>query len=293
MGEFTFLPYCIALVLFEYLLVVLLTLRCSSSPSGGAASTWGGVFELREFPSCCEGLFGRSSSLLLLLTRSCSMLFFLVVGMCLNWSREVTRGHWQYFTNWNIGLIAGYYSLASALSLYFLWQTSLGSSSLSALDSPRMRGLSTFASVYFSVASVTALFVTTVNFLLLDPTPRFYNMTAHLFTTLSFLVETSLNSIEVKKNEFVFNASWVVLWMCVIWPVVVFGVKPDWPYDFMDSSTPAVFLWFQLLFTVYFLMYMAWQRLVEWKLRKYSTLYHKLPPGYDDHKVYEGLTSEI
>ena len=47
--------------------------------------------------------------------------------------------------------------------------------------SPRLLFVGTLLSVYFAVASVTALFITLVNFLLLDPTPSFFNMTAHLF----------------------------------------------------------------------------------------------------------------
>jgi hypothetical protein len=117
---------------------------------------------------------------------------------------------------------------------------------------------------------VTALFVTFVNFALLDPTPSFYNMTAHLFTSVSFIIEMSLNSIEVKRNEFVFNLSWIMLWFAVIWPVVAFGVKPDWPYDFMDSSTPAILVWLQLLLIIYVCIYYLWAALVTCKIRKYS-----------------------
>jgi hypothetical protein len=203
--------------------------------------------------------------------------------MGFNFARSELHGHWQFFTNWNVGLIAGYYTLSTAASGHYLLLLAShdpaaakgatareGWLQQQALDTPRLRGAGTFLSVYFCVASATALFVTIVNFVLLDPTPRFFNMTAHLFTSLSFLVEVSLNSIELRRNELVLNMSWVMLWLVFIWPVVWLGVKPEWPYDFLDSSTPAIFVWFQLLFLVYALVFFSWCSLVTHKLSRFS-----------------------
>ena len=228
--------------------------------------------------------------------------------MGFNFARDEVQGHWQFFTNWNVGLIAGYYTLTTAASVHYIRLIRSVSSDaerasdssmlvlLADLDTTRYRIIGTFLSVYCCIASVTAFFVTTVNFVLLDPTPRFYNMTAHLFTSVSFFVELSLNSIEFKKNEIILNISWVMLWLVVIWPVVWLGVKPDWPYDFMDSSTPAVFLWFQILFVVYFIIYYICETLMERKIAKFSkTESYKLSHAdyTSNDKPYHALLSEI
>jgi hypothetical protein len=334
MGEYTYLPYCIVVVVLEYLAVVKATIIWTdrrdeanlrsdrvSFRVNRAPRRWLRIFDQRSFLSCSSGMYGRSSSLLLLVTRFMSFLFFVVIGMGFNWARPETHGHWQYFTNWNLGLIAGYYTLAlSATTFYVLHEfvfdkppntgSSVTSSSSSTCSnrSGVLRGAGTFLSVYFSIASVTALFVTTVNFVLLDPTPSFFNMTAHLFTSLSFLVDMSLNCIEVKLNEFVFNMSWILLWFAFIWPIVLLGVKPEWPYDFMDSSTPAVLLYFQVLFLLYFLIFYCWQAIGTAKLNRFSAYAssactassNRLLSASDMHleqdfndKAYESLTSEI
>lgn len=318
-GDFTYLPYSIAMVVSEYLLMIKAMLVWTarrdearlrstrhSCRTQQEARRWLSVFDQRSFASCSGGLYGRGSSLLLLTTRLTSALFFVVIGMGFNFARPEVHGHWQYFTNWNVGLISGYYTLATAASAYFVnqcqvhgWPHDSDPSTtallLSRLDSPRLRTAGTFLSVYFCVASVTAIFVTTVNFVLLDPAPRFYNMTAHLFTSLSFMVEMSLNCVQLKKNEVVINMSWIMLWMSFIWPIVYFGVKPDWPYDFLDSSTPAIFAWFQLLFIVYFLIYLGWHAIAEWKLNKYASDWLVSSSGQIDvcDKPYESLVSEI
>ena len=255
----------------------------------------------------------------------CCAVLLLLLGMGFNFARSEIQGHWQFFTNWNVGLIAGYYTLASGASVHYLLHlaprdpaasSSFASTASSVarerwleLDTPRLRAVGTFLSVYFCVASVTALFVTTVNFALLDPTPRFFNMTAHLFTSVSFGVEMALNSVQLRRNELVLNMSWVMLWLAFIWPVVWLGVKPEWPYDFLDSSTPVILLWFQLLFFVYFLIYLGWHWLATRKLDKFAPSSSSFPSSFwsagagggaashdlHDNDSYESLirTSEI
>lgn len=322
MGDFTYLPYCVVLVFLEFFIAIKLTFVWTvrrddanirrnrvSCHMNQSQPRWLVIFDQRSFLSCCSGLYGRWSTLLLLITRLSSALFFVVIGMGFNFARPEVQGHWQFFTNWNVGLIAGYYTLSTIATAYYVricqvsdWPSDDGECDssavllLSRVDSPRLRAIGTFLSVYFCVASVTALFVTSVNFALLDPAPRFYNMAAHLFTTISFLVEMSLNCVQLKKNEFVLNMAWLMLWLSVIWPVVYFGVKPDWPYDFLDSSTPAVFAWFQILFIVYFLLYMGWQALGERKLQKFSTKFLLMSSEWDGDAYDESyicLASEI
>lgn len=320
MGAYTYLPYCIVFLCVEYLfgikVVVWWTRRenekrqrnySNSWRLGPPRQHWLEIFDQRSFQSCASGLYGRTSCYMLLCTRLMSCLFFVIIGMGFNFSRSEIQGHWQFFTNWNVGLISGYYTLTCVASAQYLKalrkhcpdDVDASDSSMMMLiasyNNPRWQAVGTFLGVYFSVASVTAFFVTTVNFLLLDPAPHFFNLTAHLFTSLSFIVEISLNSMEIKKNEIVLNMSWVMLWLAFIWPIVWLGIKPEWPYDFMDSSTPIVFLWYQVLIVVYFVIFFVCNAVVEYKLRKFSN-YDSLSPAQDSKsfdRPYRALISEI
>ena len=113
--------------------------------------------------------------------------------------------------------------------------------------------------------------VTTVAFTLLDSNPTFWNCTFHLATTLSIIME-SLNKMTVTFMHLPFGLTWALVYTTFIWLAVWLGAVSQWPYVFLDTSSPLCFLWYSGL-VVCFIFYYCLFAAVSQRKMKYHEAY--------------------
>jgi hypothetical protein len=185
-------------------------------------------------------------------------------------------GNAYFFTLWNVYLITLYYFLALTSSIIGFLHGPTESDAKAPKWSDRVQTLGYAVQILYEVAGSTALFVTIVNFSALNHHFVFKNVSRHLATTLSLLVECALNKISVRYEHLIFNLTWVLLYMMFCWPMVASGALHDWPYFFLSTDTPAVFAWYMGLFAMDTLFYSIWFYIIRTK-----ESYFNAPNGQD------------
>ena len=170
----------------------------------------------------------------------------------------------HYFTNWNIFLITAYFFeafLASALLIvakrrnYDIW-----------ISASTQHFLGTFLSIHFAVAGASAIFITTVNFAVLNPDMELFNIASHLATSIALIIDLSMNNIHVHYLEFICNFTWAAIWLTFIWPIVASDTR-GWPYHFLETEKAKCFLWYNIMYAFNFLFYSIWWALSRAKFR--------------------------
>lgn len=257
--SFAYLPGLILLVLLEYV-VLLIIFGCGSCFSRWCCSCCCGktksVRSLRF-----EDLFESHSPAMeyvLLTTRILSFAYILGAGVIASYIKD--NGYiWFYFTFWNLELLSVFYLLATVCSIIGIWsrqrkttrlprkydveEAIISSDEVTTWSADVVRlGLAT--QVFFEVCGGTAIFITVINFIFLNPSFSFWNVTHHFITTLSLLLEMSLNNISVRLDHFTFNLSWSMLYLIFIWPLVVLGNIDSWPYFFLAVDTTSCYGWY-------------------------------------------------
>ena len=154
---------------------------------------------------------------------------------------------WNYYTDWNIYLIGFYYTFALISTLLLIKKENF---LLSARETIYAENISLVAGVLYTTAGSAALMITVLNFLLLNPDPTFWNLTLHLSTTLSLLLDMCLNDMTVNLQDLIFSVVWPFLYVSFIWPIVKEGVRGDWPYFFVETETLSCFFWYIFLFFI-------------------------------------------
>jgi hypothetical protein len=154
---------------------------------------------------------------------------------------------WHYYTNWNIYLIGFYYTFALLCTIFLIKKER---DTLSPKETVYAENIAKIASVLYTVAGSAALMITVLNFLLLDPTPNFWNLTLHLSTTLSLLLDMSLNDMSVNPQDILFSVVWPFCYVIFIWPIVKEGVRGEWPYFFVETENAICFFWYIFLFLI-------------------------------------------
>jgi hypothetical protein len=159
-------------------------------------------------------------------------------------------GIWFYFTFMTFDLIAFYYSVAMIVSIIGVFHDYKCSQNIPGYNSDwslTMEWWSHLLFIVFTVCAATSFFITVIEFLLLSPALTFNNISEHLITSITFIIELSMNSIEVRPELIIFNISWAFLYLLFIWPVVFTGAAPFWPYDFLKTDTSWCFFWYTIL----------------------------------------------
>jgi hypothetical protein len=264
MGKFTYLPEIIGMVLIEYIIMVLILTKLARNYCPVIKHRRWLIFEIRSFDSCATSVHGENYNAALCFTRFVSFSFFLGVGVIYKFSMPSHTDDWQFFTNWNLFLISAYFFeafLASTLLIiakrrnYDVW-----------IPDHVQKTLGTLISIHFAVAGASAIFITTVNFAILDSNFEMINVVSHLATSVLLLLDLFLNNIHVHYLEFIFNFTWALVWMTFIWPLVVTHVK-NWPYEFMETDRAKCFMWYNGMFVVNFFFYNVWWALCRFKLK--------------------------
>eukprot|EP01032_Pedospumella_encystans_P007724 gene7724-9232_t len=302
MTNLTYLPYIIPATLVIYFLVVVLvvylyslqeTHRAKIALSAPLAfqTNKRTLFEMYfgvlppQFTYGSLNTYG--GNVLLLCTRVMS--FCYIFGLPGLWN--FIRNDWDnlyFFTLWNIIMISVYYSMAIISSviglLYhqdFLANTTVGiENSWMAVEAPasgdkaywsaHFHRLSFCMQILFQVAGASALFVTVIAFSFLNPVFDFWNVSAHLVTSLTFITEMSQNSLIVRWHHVVLNMGWAVIYLIYIWPAVASGEITDWPYGFLETENAGCFGWYFALFFFNVIFYFIWYYLSR---AKYELIY--------------------
>eukprot|EP01040_Poterioochromonas_malhamensis_P006968 gene6968-7518_t len=230
--------------------------------------THGYSFE-HVYGSALQPFLGQKRSMyLLLLIRALSFAFFFAVPFIWNFIRR-HEANAYYFTLWNIDLITTFYffvTISSMIGCYYHEEIEEKRSKTTPRpqdDVEHQDGkeevlaeeIELFWSIYtlrfgyliqilFEVTGSTAFFITVINFLLLDSSMEFWNVSYHLITTLSLLIEIAFNHLIVRPEHVIFTILWALIYLIFIWPQVATENVRHWPYFFLNAKTPVVFVWY-------------------------------------------------
>jgi hypothetical protein len=262
MGEFTYLPYVIVVVFIGYVLLTVLILQLTKKTP---RTNFIGIPDGKSFYVATHGCCGAMSSKTLAITRIVSAVFFWIF-FALLLTISYYRRIWVFFTNWNVLLLMVYYSIAATASII----------KLSNADG-KHEWLGNVVAILFTIVAPTALFITSVDFILLSREVTYWNFSGHLITSVTVLMELTQNSMHVTWRNMPITYAWALLYLSFIWPVRANNVAKRWPYDFLDTSSPTCFLWYPGLFLMITLFFAIFKALVELKFmcaRKYFPEYH-------------------
>lgn len=220
---------------------------------------------------------------LLLCWRVISMFYFWVLFVLIFALDDDGRPQWYYYTNWNVALIAIYYTLAVAASIIGLkW----GANSEGTRErQQRLNNFGYVLQILFEVATSTAIFITFVNFSILSRSVHYFNFSQHLITSVSLLVEMCLNSMVVRGEHWVLTLSWMNFYIAWTWIIVGPGLVKRWPYFFLNTSSPYVYLWTVILVGAQLLFYVLFVGLFKLKERYICRHVNDVPP----HQTFSNL----
>lgn len=230
--------------------------------------------------------FGKWGKYVLLAWRLCWFVyFFAVVFIWGSFRADFSNAH--YFTWWNIYMITLFYALASFISIVGLWKDYIAVNQPA--GSPPLQlplqiiRIGYVVQIAYEFLGGTALFVTVIAFSALNPAFVYWNVNVHFLTTISFLGEMALNTLEVRLEHIAVQITWAVVYLCFIWPIVGARAVQNWPYFFLETDSPSVFAWYFILFIVDLLFYGLWyamDRLKDFCVEKYhqpARVSRKLP----------------
>ncbi len=120
--------------------------------------------------------------------------------------------------------------------------------------------------ILYSVVGGTAIFVTIVNFVLLNHRFLFWNTSQHFVTSASMIFDSCFNSIVIYEKHLVFHLAWVLLYVIQAWALVTSHAIRHWPYFFLDTSSTSAFVWYVVLYVLDIIMYFLWMGINQLKV---------------------------
>eukprot|EP01041_Mallomonas_annulata_P011660 gene11660-24421_t len=241
MVDLSYFPGLVVLVIVEYLIVL------------GVIRLFFGYNNI--FVTCDkihESSWGVAGSRVLLIFRFIFFAYFL--GLVHIHHDVIHDSEWWYFTWWNIYLIWIYYGLASLSSSLHLIYGDQYSTQVAHGDD-----LDKFIVLLYASLGATAFFVTLVAFLLLSAELSFWNISEHLVTSCSIIVEIIFNSLDIQPQQYSLCATWIFIYVVFSWAVVGSGLR-YWPYEFLDTSTTGCYHLHLRVAICYELYKMNWLR---------------------------------
>lgn len=287
MPKFSYLPGLIMVALLEYALALYFfgnfRLRfwqwCKGClcDTGSCDESIENVDETFDFESTYES-FHPKLKYVLFATRIASFIYILSVSVL--WNYFYSRHQWFYFTLWNAQLLSLYYllsSICSAIGLYSSHklsdekeitgdvETSTGTSAVAVMEPIRVHTnsalLGRITRILFEICGGSSFFVTVVNFAVINHDMSFRNISAHLIPFLTLLIELIFNNMSIRVDHFTYNVSFAMTYLIFIWPLVVLGSIPDWPYPFLAVDTADCYAMYTLLFLLDILFYFSFYSL--------------------------------
>ena len=195
--------------------------------------------------------WGTSWTYALLLFRFFCFLWFVVAGVVNTFTRHPTS--WHYFTLWNIFLLVTYYFLATAATVVYLIPIDVSS----LVDPNMLKIICRVITVLFEIAGSSAVYVSCVDLVFLSANPQFSNMTLHVSTSCSQLVELMLNDMPVDIHDITIALAWPTTYLVFIFSMVLSGIR-GWPYPFLDIESSSCFLWYHAMILLFGIFYTVW-----------------------------------
>jgi hypothetical protein len=237
------------------------------TPSESLAYHFAVYFEGDSFETVYQSCWGNWGTYLLAFTRLVSFLYMCGFNVVAKHSMDPMFS--VFFTAWNVDILALYFFLATISSILGIlydihrqdFQESRRGHEANAVNfwSTRTLRFGYVMQIVYEIAGATAFFVTVIAFAMLNPRFEFWNVTVHFITSLTILLELSLNNIHVRWEHMLLNLAWALIYLIFCWPMVRFGAIQDWPYFFLRSSTSFVFVWYIILIAVdIFFFYFFW-----------------------------------
>lgn len=308
MPKFAYLPGLIMVALLEYVSALYFfgTFRLRSwhwcreclYDSNSSDESIEIVDETFEFESTYES-FHPKLKYVLFATRIASLIY--ILGVSVLWNYLYSRHQWFYFTLWNAQLLSLYFlfsSICSAIGLYSSRKVSdedvvaddveksTRSSAMTVLKSIKAdisvahSGLlGRVTRILFEICGGSCFFVTVVNFAVINHDMSFRNVSAHLIPFLTLLVELIFNNMRIRVDHFTYNISFAMMYLIFVWPLVVLGSIPDWPYPFLAVDTVDCYAMYTLLFLLDILFYFSFYSLSSLK-HLITKLFHNGFCGY-------------
>ena len=203
--------------------------------------------------------YGPLTQKLLVLTRFVSSLIFLSALVV-----PVAVQRWRlfdefYFTTWNLYLLTIFYANAFVASCIGLCSADPNR------ESRKRFGMAVH--MLYEVAGSTAFLITVVAYSFIDDSFTLWNMSVHLITSGTVLIELTLNRMPVFPDHCLLSAIWGSVFLTFTWIGVGTGLVDEWPYPFMATDTPQCFLWYSGMLLGFICFFFVFERLNHFKLR--------------------------
>jgi hypothetical protein len=206
-------------------------------------------------------------------TRFGSFLYFAILAWGISWARYGANDMYNYFTHWNIVLLTVYFFIASIHSIVYI----LAKNGLGGITNPPWQDVSHPLKDYplifgptnayerfckntarlHDFAGCCAIFITVVNFGVLDSSTEMWNVVSHLTNSIFIGFDLLNNNIESSMESYKWNISWIYLFIIFTWGIVESGVKP-WPYFFLNTDKSAAYAWYEGLLILNFIFFLIW-----------------------------------
>lgn len=223
---------------------------------------------------------------ILFATRLLSFGYIFGISTVANYIR--TNGtFWYFFTLWNMQLLSVYYfftlvcsiigvfkkpKIKSPVGRYYVedYSGNLKESADQNNSAPLEWSIHTvrFGNIVhalFAICSGVNALITFIIFAFLDRSLTFWNVSTHLVPLITLLLELALNNMYIQVNQFAYCATWIWLYMIVIWPLVALGALRTWPYEFLAVDKPICFFTYTALIVLAVIFYFIMYGLSYWK----------------------------
>lgn len=270
----TYLPWVILVMLGEYLALIVIVAIIYNLQLAALRIRDRGSFLLYFSGPSFEMVYlsfpGKGWLILLFITRLLSFLYFCVTAFIWNLVR-FDGNNIIFFSVWHIIFIVIYYLFAAIASLIGIVFEDDRRAMLDSLTiTVRQRNVTryywssatlAFASliqIMFEVGGAVAFFITLSVYLQLAADFTFWNVTQHLVTSFSFLLELLLNRIYIRWEHILFNQAWLLIYLIVIWPLVATGALAIWPYAFLRTDSVDAIVYYSIAAAISVGFYLFW-----------------------------------
>jgi hypothetical protein len=266
--DLTYLPGLIPTIFCEYLVLVLAFgfYRYYCRPRfikicHGAESLDNKISSLRTF-RFVDTFESFTPTLKYVLTTTRLLSFGYIFGVSVIANYFFNGGNqWYYFSLWNVELLSIYYFMALMCSVmglcnqpevvkangYHYEERNKLDTHVPRKFSVHIARLGRLTHILLEVCGGTASMITVVNFVFLKPQFSFWNVSTNFIPLISLLLELFLNNMYVRVDHFVYNISWVWLYLIFVWPLVALGGLSFWPYPFLAADSSTCFLMYSLI----------------------------------------------
>lgn len=192
---------------------------------------------------------------------------------------------WEYLTIWNLALIICYFLSSCILSCNGILRSILAILPADLVHDVSDRTvwtilvqwLGSLSQVMFEVCGASALFISTVNFLLIDSSLTPLNLELHVFTTAALLIEATLNCYIVRWEHILVYLAWNSAYLACTWYRAITSPSSEWPYPFLSTSQPSALLWYASLYALACVFYGLWYAIFRIKMSLLCYIWREMP----------------